>query len=140
MVRMLENRHEQKGVLSQHIMIYLKYCLLSCENKSHIQCQFRNQLYIAQKISSNLTLVPPARWMAKIHLKVILLCPHFVFNCVPLSLRVEATTPRYQWWALILWPSCDPCKSFQVGLKWLYSGIKQKGEESMQWLARNTVI
>jgi len=28
MVRTLENKHEQKGVLPQHIMIYLKYPLM----------------------------------------------------------------------------------------------------------------
>lgn len=43
---MLENKHEQK-VLSQNIMIYRKYRLLSCKDKYHIQCQFCKQLYIA---------------------------------------------------------------------------------------------
>lgn len=69
---------DKKGILSEHIMIYLKYHVLSWN--FIISASSVNNFILLQKISRNLSVAPPARRMAKIHLKVILLCPYFFKN------------------------------------------------------------
>lgn len=57
------NRHGNKGILSEHIMIYLKYNLLSWI--LIISASSVNNFILLQKISRNLSVVPPVRKWSK---------------------------------------------------------------------------